>query len=132
VSCDHIVRLRALVEAGTWFSELATKENIMKTHVPTFVAGLLLLAGAGIAAADSLVLTPEESTTVHDYIVSQKVTPVEPPSGFSVSVGATLPSSVEVHALDTPKIKKKYDYVVIGKQTVLVEPGTRKIVQVLD
>lgn len=104
----------------------------MKTQVTIAAAGLLFLVGAGAAAADSLVLTPEETTSVHEYITTQKVTPVEPPSGFSVSVGATLPSSVEVHALDVPKLKRKYDYVVIGKQTVLVEPGTRKIVQVID
>ena len=30
------------------------------------------------------------------------------------------------------KTKQKYDYVVIGKQTVLVEPGTRKIIQVIE
>jgi hypothetical protein len=104
----------------------------MTKHILPALAGLAFLAGAGIAAADSLVLTPEESTTVHEYITTQQVTPVEPPSGFSVSVGATLPDTVEVHTLDTPKIKQKYDYVVIGKQTVLVEPGTRKIIQVID
>jgi len=42
------------------------------------------------------------------------------------------PDTVEVHALDVPKVKTKYDYVVIGKQTVLVEPKTRKIIQVIE
>ena len=104
----------------------------MKKQVSMSVAGLLFLAGASIAAADTLVLTPDETTAVHEYITTQKVVPIEPPSGFSLSVGATLPSTVEVHTLDVPKVKTKYEYVVIGKQTVLVEPGTRKVVQVLD
>jgi uncharacterized protein DUF1236 len=112
--------------------EPSNKENTMKKHIWTAVAGLLFLAGPSIAAADTVVLTPDETTAVHEYITTEKVTPVEPPSGFTVSVGATLPSSVEIHTLDVPKVKTKYDYVVIGKQTVLVEPGTRKIVQVLD
>lgn len=104
----------------------------MKKHVTPALAGLLLLGGLGVAAADTVVLTPEEQTVVHDYITTQSVTPVEAPSGFTVSVGATLPDNIEVHTLETPKIKQKYEYVVIGKQTVLVEPGTRKIVQVIE
>jgi Protein of unknown function (DUF1236) len=102
-----------------------------RTRIPA-VAGLFLLAGAGLAAADTLVLTPDETTAVHEYITTQKVTPVEPPSGFEVSVGATLPDTIELHALSVPKVKHKYEYVVIGHQTVVVEPGTRKIVQVIE
>ena len=104
----------------------------MKNYASTAVVGLFFLAGASIAAADTLVLTPDETTAVHEYIVTQKVTPIDPPSDFTLSVGATLPSTVEVHTLDVPKVKTKYDYVVIGKQTVLVEPATRKVVQVID
>jgi hypothetical protein len=104
----------------------------MNKYTLPAVAGLFLVAGAGIAAADTLVLTPDETTEVQQYITTQSVTPVEPPSGFEVSVGATLPDTIELHALDVPKIQKKYEYVVIGKQTVLVEPQTRKIVQVIE
>jgi len=108
------------------------RKRIMNKHALPALAGLFLLSGVSIAAADNLVLTPDETTTVHEYITTQKVTPVEPPSGFEISVGATLPDTVEVHALDVPQIKTKYDYVVIGNQTVLVEPGTRRIVQVIE
>lgn len=104
----------------------------MKKHVLPVVAGFLLLGGTGLAAADTVVLTPEETTSVHEYVMTQKVAPVEAPSGFTVSVGATLPETVHVHELAVPKIKHKYEYVVIGKRTVLVEPGTRKIVQVIE
>ena len=96
------------------------------------VTGIALLAGAGLAAADTIVLTPEETTAVREYVVTQKVTPIEAPSGFTVSVGATLPETVEVHALAVPTIKQKYSYTVVGKQTVVVEPDTRKIVHVID
>jgi hypothetical protein len=92
----------------------------------------LLLGGAGFAAADTVVITPEEQTVIRDYVVTQKVQPIDPPSGVQITVGSTLPDTVEVHALDVPKLKTKYDYVVVGKQTVLVEPQTRKIVQVID
>ena len=92
----------------------------------------LLLGGAGFAAADTVVITPEEQTVIRDYVVTQKVQPIDPPSGVQITVGSTLPDTVEVHALDVPKLKTKYDYVVVGQQTVLVEPQTRKIVQVID
>ena len=104
----------------------------MKKHVLPAVAGLALLASAGVVAAETLVLTPEETTTIREYVTTQKVTPVEAPSGFTVSVGATVPDTIKLYAVDSPKIKNKYEYVVIGKQTVLVEPGTRKIVQVIN
>jgi hypothetical protein len=102
----------------------------MKKLVLPAVAGFMLLGGTAIAAADTVVLSPEESTTIHEYVTTQKVTPVEPPAGFSVSVGASLPDTVELHAVNSPKIKHKYSYTVIGKQTVVVDPDTRKIVEV--
>jgi len=92
----------------------------------------LLLAGAGVAAADTIVVTPDEQTAIKEYVITQKATPIDPPSGVQITVGSTLPDTVEVHALDVPKVKTKYDYVVIGKQTVLVEPKTRKIIQVIE
>ena len=101
----------------------------MKTLLPT-IAGLMLLGGTGIAAADTIVLSPDDSTTIHEYVTTQHVTPIEPPSGFSVSVGASVPDTVELHAVEAPKIKHKYSYTVIGKQTVVVEPETRKIIEV--
>jgi hypothetical protein len=116
----------------TTFPVIKSGKTIMKKHILAALAGTLLLAGAAIAAADTLVLTPDETTEVQQYITTQQVTPVEPPSGFEVSVGATLPDTIELHALNVPKIQKKYEYVVIGKQTVLVEPQTRKIVQVIE
>ena len=92
----------------------------------------LLLGCAGFAAADTVVITPEEQTVIRDYVVTQKVQPIDPPTGAEITVGSTLPETVEVHALDVPTLKTKYDYVVVGKQTVLVEPKTRKIIQVWD
>ena len=92
----------------------------------------LLLGGAGFATADTVIVTPEEQTVIHDYVVTRKVQPIDPPSGAEITVGSTLPDTVEVQALDVPKLKTKYAYVVVGKQTVLVEPSTRKIIQVIE
>jgi hypothetical protein len=65
-------------------------------------------------------------------VTKQHVEPVTPPSDVDIAVGSTLPDSVEVHSLDVPEVKHKYSYVVVGKRTVLVEPETRKIVQIIE
>ena len=104
----------------------------MRKYALPAVAGLMLVSGIGLAGAETLVLTPEDTTTIHDYVVMQKVAPVEAPSGFAVSVGTAVPDTIELRAIESPKVKHKYQYVVIGKQTVLVDPGTRKIIQVID
>lgn len=103
----------------------------MKNRALSAFTATLLLAGAIAATADTIVVSPEEETAIEEYVTSEKVTPVEPPSGVEVTVGSTLPDTVELHTLSVPKVKHKYEYVVIGKKTVLVEPGTRKIVHVI-
>ncbi len=75
-------------------------------------------------------LTPEDSTVVHEYVTTQKTTAIEAPSGFAASVGGTVPDTIELHTIESPKIKHKYRYAVVGKQTVVVEPQTRKIIEV--
>jgi len=63
----------------------------MKKHLLPALAGLVFLGGTAIAAADTVVLSDEDSTTIHEYVTTQHVTPIEPPSGFSVSIGARVP-----------------------------------------
>jgi hypothetical protein len=45
-----------------------------------------------------------------------------------LSIGSALPDTVELHKLPNAK----YRYVVIDNQTVIVDPGTRKIVKVIQ
>jgi Protein of unknown function (DUF1236) len=120
-------RASGLVEPGQL---RFVKECVMKRYTLPAAAGLILLGGTAIAAADTIVLSSEDSSAIHEYVTTQHVTPVEAPSGFSVSVGAAVPDTVELHAVEAPKIKHKYSYAVIGKQTVVVQPETRKIIEV--
>lgn len=78
------------------------------------------------------VIEPTERTAIREYIVRERPRAVTAPSGFSVSVGATLPSAVELHAFPETVGVRQYRYTVIGDRTVLVEPGSRRIVEVLD
>ncbi|TJW34697.1 MAG: DUF1236 domain-containing protein, partial [Mesorhizobium sp.] len=48
--------------------------------------------------------------------------------GVELNVGSTLPDTVELQPI--PDVE--YRYVVVGDHAVLVEPRTRRIVQVID
>ncbi|EHK55283.1 DUF1236 domain-containing protein [Allomesorhizobium alhagi] len=102
----------------------------MKVHLTSAVAGLLLLGGASFAVAQAVVIAPEQETVIREYVTTQKVDPVELPADVEVTVGATLPETVELHTLDVPDVN--YQYVVVDGRTVLVEPDTRKIVHVME
>ena len=56
----------------------------------------LLLLGTGIAAAETIIITPERETVIHDYVVKQHVDPYVPEDGVDISVGTALPDTVEV------------------------------------
>jgi hypothetical protein len=108
-------------------------EVIMRTHLSNVVAGLLLLASVGAATAqDVIVVAPEQETVIREYVVKQKVQPVELPSDFQVTIGTALPETVELYAIEAPDMDVKYRYVVVGNQTVLVEPETRKIIHIIE
>lgn len=104
----------------------------MNTKLILAVAGVLSLSGTAVALADSVVITSDQAPEVHQYVVKQHVEAVTPPSDFQVEVGTVVPESVEIHTLDVPSLSKKYDYMVVNGQTVIVDPQTRKIVQVMQ
>ncbi|MDG4897900.1 MULTISPECIES: DUF1236 domain-containing protein [unclassified Mesorhizobium] len=99
----------------------------MKMHFTSAAAGLLLLAGIGAAAAQDVVIAPEQETVIKEYVHKQPLASVKVP-GVELNIGSTVPDTVELH--EVPNVK--YRYVVVDNRTVIVDPGTRKIVKVLD
>ncbi|MER9134170.1 DUF1236 domain-containing protein [Mesorhizobium sp. M0768] len=99
----------------------------MRMHLSTAAAGLLLLAGVGAAAAQDVVIDPQQETVIKEYVKKQPLASVKVP-GVELNVGSTLPDSVELH--EVPNVK--YRYVVVDNRTVVVDPGTRKIVKVIQ
>lgn len=95
-------------------------------------AAALIVTTAGTAVAQTVVITPEQQPVIQQYVVKQQVAPVQLPSDFDLIVGATLPSTVELHTIDVPDIQTQYEYVVVGQQTVLVDPQTRQVVQIIE
>ena len=99
----------------------------MRVHLSAVAAGFVLLAGVGAAAAEDVVIQPEQETVVREYVKKQPLASVKLP-GVELNVGTALPDTVELH--EVPNVK--YRYVVIDNRTVLVDPGTRKIVKVIE
>ncbi len=96
------------------------------------LAGIIAFASAGTAIAQTIILEPEEEVIVREYVVKQPRADVVLPDDYDVVVGEALPDTVTVTPLDAPGFSKEFEYVVIDGRTVLVEPGNRRIVKVLD
>lgn len=47
----------------------------MRMHVTISAAGLLLLAGVGAAAAQDVVIQPEQETVIKEYVHKQPLAP---------------------------------------------------------
>jgi hypothetical protein len=99
----------------------------MRMHLTTAAAAILLLAGIGAAAAQDVIIQPEQETVIRQYVKKQPLASVKIP-GVELNIGTALPDTVELH--EVPDVQ--YRYVVVDGQTVLVDPGTRKIVKIIQ
>jgi hypothetical protein len=86
--------------------------------------------GTGHAAA--VQIEPEYRTRIKSYVTEHRVRPVT--TKEKIIVGATVPSDVELEAVPTdwgPSLTK-YRYVYSGDRVMLVDPGSRTVVQEID
>jgi hypothetical protein len=91
------------------------------------LAVTIVLAGTALAAAQTVVVTPEEQVVVREYVKANPVV-VERPSNFELVLGAIIPDILKPGAL----ADNKYQYVVMDGRTVLIDPQTRKVVYIMD
>jgi hypothetical protein len=115
----------------------------MKRIILTSAAALLMLGGAASAqttvttttspsASATVTIAPEARTRIKQYVVTQKVKPVTVKE--KVVVGTTLPSDVELMAAPAdwgPEVSH-YRYVYSDDHVVLVEPSSRRVIQIID
>jgi hypothetical protein len=98
------------------------------------VAGITAMAviAASQAIAQTVVINPEQRTRIKEYVVKERVNPVT--IRERVSVGATLPADVELSAV--PEVWgptfSPYRYVYSDNRVMLVEPSSRRVIQVID
>ncbi|HEX2134772.1 MAG TPA: DUF1236 domain-containing protein [Microvirga sp.] len=84
------------------------------------------VAGAAVGAA----LTPEETTRVQQFVVTQRVPSVR--LREEVTVGYRVPARVALRPLPPEVgVRRTYSYTVINERPVLVDPMTREVVLVL-
>lgn len=96
------------------------------------VGGPIGAAVGGVAgAAVGTALTAEESTRVQSYVVTQRRPSVR--VSEQVVVGQPLPQRVRLYPVpQRVGLSNPYSYTVVNDRTVLVDPQTRTVVQVID
>ncbi|MEQ1956871.1 DUF1236 domain-containing protein [Mesorhizobium yinganensis] len=100
----------------------------MKAYLTSAAVALALAAFAGSAMADDVVVfKPEQETVVREYVKKEPIASIKLP-GVELNVGSTVPDTVELHTI--PDVQ--YRYTVVDNKTVLVDPGTHKIIHVMN
>ena len=92
------------------------------------LAAAALIGGAGLAAAQDVVIQPQQQTVIREYVHKNPLASISL-LGLELNVGSTVPDEVELHRIDIPDVR--YQYVVINDHTVLVDPDTRRIIEVV-
>ncbi|RWN18866.1 MAG: DUF1236 domain-containing protein [Mesorhizobium sp.] len=99
----------------------------MKLYLTSAAAAVVLMGGIGAALGESVVVVqPEQETVVREYIKREPLASVNL-LGVELKLGSSVPDTVELR--EVPDVK--YRVAVINDQTVLVDPETRQIVEVL-
>jgi hypothetical protein len=99
----------------------------------SLLVGALLL-GSGFAAqaqSETIVLSPTDRTSVREYIVRERPASIAMPTGVQLTIGATLPETVTLRTFPS-SVGVRHRYVVVDGRTVLVEPQSRRIVQIIE
>lgn len=106
------------------------KASTARTVIAPFLAAIMVSAAAVVANAQDVIVTPEQDTVIHEYVKKKPLASVSVP-GIELNIGSSVPDTVELHEFsDVPDVR--YRYVVIDDRTVLVDPGTRKIIKVYN
>jgi hypothetical protein len=101
---------------------------------------LALIAGASVASAagmansaaanDHLNLTAAQQKEIWQG-VSPQATKETAPANFKATVGAAAPSSINQDQHEVPAVKS-YDYAMLQNKALIVDPSSRKIVEVIN
>jgi hypothetical protein len=83
-------------------------------------------------AGTAVQIEPQYRTKIKSYITEHKIRPVT--TKEKIVVGARVPAEVELEAVpaDWGPTVTRYRYVYSGDRVMLVDPGTRTVVQEID
>jgi hypothetical protein len=115
----------------------------MKRSLLAAVAIATLVSGSALAqsttvtttspgGAASVTIAPEQRTKIKQYVVQQKVKPVTVKE--KIVMGSTLPADVELLAVpdDWGPGFSRYRYIYSDNHVALIEPSSRRVVQIID
>jgi hypothetical protein len=117
----------------------------MNGYFRNAVAVLALVAGTGFAAAagmsnpastsDHLNLSSSQQKEIWQD-VSTQATKETAPSSFKAALGAVTPTAIKLQPLPTKAstdvpVVKSYDYAMLQNQVLIVDPSSRKIVDIV-
>ena len=101
---------------------------------PIIAATAAALVIGGQALAQTVVIAPEQRTAIKEYVMKERVRPQPNKLESRVKVGATIPNDVELAPV--PEIWgpsfRPYRYVYTGEDIILVDPSSRRVVEVID
>jgi hypothetical protein len=87
------------------------------------------------ALAQTVVIEPQQRTVIRNYVVKERVRPIE--MRERVIVGATIPAEIELTPVpetiyaEVPSLQP-YRYFVWDNRFVLVEPSSRRVIQIVE
>jgi hypothetical protein len=103
-----------------------------RTIIGGVAAFAILAASQAIAQSVNITIAPEQRTKIKEYVVKEKVKPAKIEQ--RVTVGTVLPADVELAPVpDTWGADLgRYRYVYTNDNVVLVEPSSRRVIQVIE
>jgi hypothetical protein len=105
----------------------------MKRYAVAAATALAVAFGSqALAQSVTVELEPAQRTKIKEYVVKEKVRPITVKE--RITVGTALPADVELRTVpaDWGPSVTKYRYVYYDNRVVLVEPSSRKVIQIID
>jgi hypothetical protein len=108
----------------------------MKKTLTLAAAAAILSLGTSLSLAQVTIdLSPEVRTHFHEYVVKEKIEPVEVQT--EIAVGAEVPAEVTLHPVPDVIIERSpelagHQYFVVGERIYVVGAEGRKVVTVID
>jgi hypothetical protein len=86
--------------------------------------------------ADIRNLAPDQRVTVRESFTRRRIEPIRN-ANFSVSVGVNIPPRVRLYPVPPDVLRivpayRGYQYTIVEEEVVIIEPRTRRIVEVID
>jgi hypothetical protein len=123
-------------------------DMISKRRFCWLAAAPILIAGAGVAAAQApqptdaphdvpdLGLSPEQKHTIYQGLTGPQAKNNAEPVGFRVAPGARVPDAIELApvpkvVIDLVPKMADYQYAVVARQVIIVDPKSKTVVEAI-